>query len=316
MLVNAPTLRDLLQRGIDRRAAQLLPIDYRALENAVREEERVRPRGLSLNRTTISQILKGNYRGEASDGTIRAIGWLAGVADKVAFTAAGHQPQGLPFASELPQGVDDLTAPERRAALDMLRVLVAQRQEINRNEHAEDLDPSSKPDASTEVDENEEVYDFDEFGEYGLVAGRVHDEDKPGASKKAERGKSDTRDLFVRMARLDNALDVVDDFEELKRSYARVLDTPIGRREYQGAVVTLLRDATQRLREYADNPALVRDQISQTKALINEAEALAKQAAYADLESSITEGLAADDLLNESSQLPLSGRGPRRDRAE
>ncbi|MBF9523094.1 hypothetical protein BKG71_03740 [Mycobacteroides chelonae] len=147
--MNAPTLRDLLQWGIDRRAAQLLPTDYRALENAVREEERVRPRGLSLNRTTISQILKGNYRGEASDGTIRAIGWLAGVADKVAFTAAGHQPQGLPFASELPQGVDDLTAPERRAALDMLRVLVAQRQEINRHEHAEDLDPSSKPDAST-----------------------------------------------------------------------------------------------------------------------------------------------------------------------
>lgn len=152
--------------------------------------------------------------------------------------------------------------------------------------------------------------------DYDLAARTVTSEDKPSAPKKAEHVKSDTRDLLVRMARLDNALDVVDDFDELKRSYARVLDTPIGRREYQGAVVNLLREATQRLREYADNPELVRDQVSQTKALISEAEALAKRAAYADLESSIAEGLAADDLLNESSQLPLGGRGPSRDRAE
>ncbi len=158
--MNALTLRDLLQQGIDRRSVNLLPTDYRALENAVRDEERARPRGLSLNRTTISQVLKGTYKKAPEDGTIRAIGWLAGVADEVAFTAAGHQPQGLPFASELPQGIDDLTAPERRAALDMLRVLVAQRQEINRHEHSDDLDPAATSGASGEADEDQEARHF------------------------------------------------------------------------------------------------------------------------------------------------------------
>ena len=137
-MANALTLRSLLQQAIDSRGANNLPVDYRALENAVKDEEKARPRGLSLNRTTISQIVKGTYKGEASDGTIRAIGWLAGVSDEVSFKAAGHQPQAIPFAAELPQGVDDLTAPERRAALDMLRVFVANRQEINRLKKADD----------------------------------------------------------------------------------------------------------------------------------------------------------------------------------
>lgn len=138
-LVSPITLRDLLHQAIDQRSESGLPIDYRAMENAVKEEEQGRPRGLSLNRTTISQILKGNYKRVPTDGTIRAIGWLAGVSDAVAFTAAGHQPQGIPFAHELPQGIDDLTAPERRAALEMLRVLVSQRQAINRAETASTL---------------------------------------------------------------------------------------------------------------------------------------------------------------------------------
>lgn len=42
------------------------------------------------------------------------------------------------------------------------------------------IDSTPQPDAPTEAVEDEEVYDFDEFGEYGLAARRVTDEDKPG----------------------------------------------------------------------------------------------------------------------------------------
>lgn len=132
--MNTTTLRDLLQQALDKRAEKGLAVDYRAVEQAVRDEELATPRGLSLNRTTISQILKGTYKKVPEDGTILAIGWLAEVPDEVAFTAAGHKPQGPPFATELPQGVNDLSPTERRVALEMLRALVAQRQVINRYE--------------------------------------------------------------------------------------------------------------------------------------------------------------------------------------
>lgn len=130
--MNATSLRDLLQQAVDRRNAEGRDASFRALQEAVEAEESARPRGLSLNRTTASQILRGTYKGEPSDGTIRAIGWLAGVGDEDAFAAAGRRSPGLPFAEELPPGVDDLSPKERRAAIEMLRTLVAQRREINR----------------------------------------------------------------------------------------------------------------------------------------------------------------------------------------
>ncbi|AER47697.1 hypothetical protein DORI_48 [Mycobacterium phage Dori] len=156
-LVNAPTLRDLLQQAMDKRAQAALPIDYRAVEQAVKDEEKARPRGLALNRTTISQILKGTYKKVPEDGTIRAIGWLAGVPDEVAFTAAGHRPQGPPFATELPQGINDLSPTERRAALEMLRVLVAQRQVINRYEAILASHQTAPPGTSDEAPQDQEV---------------------------------------------------------------------------------------------------------------------------------------------------------------
>lgn len=130
--MNATSLRDLLQQAVDRRNAQGQDASFRALQEAVEAEENSHPRGLSLNRTTASQIVRGSYKGEPSDGTIRAIGWLAGVGDEDAFAAAGRRSPGLPFAEELPPGVDDLSPKERRAAIEMLRTLVAQRREINR----------------------------------------------------------------------------------------------------------------------------------------------------------------------------------------
>ncbi|MGC5249555.1 hypothetical protein ACPXB3_21830 [Gordonia sp. DT219] len=130
--VNASSIRDLLQQVIDERKAAGLDASFRALQALVEAEESSSPRGLSLNRTTASQIIRGSYKGEPSPGTIRAIGWLAKVSDEVAFTAAGRRPPGPPFADDLPPGVDDLTDNERRAAIEILRALVAQRREINR----------------------------------------------------------------------------------------------------------------------------------------------------------------------------------------
>lgn len=138
--MNATSLRDLLQQAVDQRNAERRDASFRALQEAVEAEESARPRGLSLNRTTASQIIRGTYKGEPSDGTIRAIGWLAGVGDEDAFAAAGRRSPGLPFAEELPPGVDDLSPKERRAAIEMLRTLVAQRREINRY-----VDSSSGP---------------------------------------------------------------------------------------------------------------------------------------------------------------------------
>jgi hypothetical protein len=130
--VTATTLRDLLQQAIDKRRQDELDASMRALQEAVEAEESERPRGLALNRTTASQILKRTYKREPTPGTIRAIAWLAGVGEDVAFTAAGRRTPGVPFVLDLPPGVDDLSPKERTAVVEVLRVIVAQRQEINR----------------------------------------------------------------------------------------------------------------------------------------------------------------------------------------
>lgn len=90
--------------------------------------------GFKIVGTTLNAIENGTYKSRPSDDTIRAIGWLAGASDDVAFTAAGRRNPGPPFANELPPGVDDLSPAERGAALAVLRTLVAQRQELNRYE--------------------------------------------------------------------------------------------------------------------------------------------------------------------------------------
>ncbi len=106
--------------------------------------------------TTLNAIEAGTYHSVPTAETIRAIGWLAGVPDAIAFAAAGRAVPGPPFAEELPPGVDDLTSTERRAAIGMLRALVAQRQEINRYvDSADHSTPAAR--ASDEAIENEEV---------------------------------------------------------------------------------------------------------------------------------------------------------------
>lgn len=110
------TLRDLLQSARDDRPG----VSLRDLETLVEQEEKADPRGLTLNRTTASKILRGVYR-EVSPGTVRAVAWLAGVSDEQAFEAAGQATPGPPFRDELPPDVDNLGLSERRAVVEVVR---------------------------------------------------------------------------------------------------------------------------------------------------------------------------------------------------
>lgn len=84
--------------------------------------------GFKLTYTTFNQIRNGTYKFQATDETIRALAWLAEVSEDVAFTAAGKPKPGPPLADELPPGVDYLSQRSRRAAIEMLRALVAAEQ--------------------------------------------------------------------------------------------------------------------------------------------------------------------------------------------
>lgn len=117
------TLADLLRQAIDDRTGAPL----RDIQALVEAEEAARPRGMSLNRSTASQILRGAYRGTPSPATVRAIGWLAGVTEEEAFAAAGQPAPGRPLADELPAATDTLNDRERTVVIDVVRALLAQR---------------------------------------------------------------------------------------------------------------------------------------------------------------------------------------------
>lgn len=104
----------------------------REREKSARQLARIaQEAGHKIVGTTLNAIEAGTYHSTPTPETIRAIGWLAQVSDTIAFTAAGQPAPSPPFAEELPPGVDELTPAERRAAITMLRALVAQRREIN-----------------------------------------------------------------------------------------------------------------------------------------------------------------------------------------
>ncbi|UQE73875.1 hypothetical protein MYK68_14160 [Gordonia sp. PP30] len=126
--MNATTLQDLIQKARD------AGMSYRQMEDKVARAEEKNPRGMRISRATANNIARGRHSGPVSDEVIRAVAYLAEVPDQVAFAAAGRRTDGPPFASELPVGVDDLQPHERRVAIDFLRLLVSQRQELNRHE--------------------------------------------------------------------------------------------------------------------------------------------------------------------------------------
>lgn len=86
--------------------------------------------GFEITHGTVNSIRSGSYKSRPSDGTLRAIAWLAGVSDEVAFEAAGRKMPGRPFAEDLPPGVDELEPRQRKAAVEMLKAMVALQQEV------------------------------------------------------------------------------------------------------------------------------------------------------------------------------------------
>ncbi|WP_052207198.1 hypothetical protein [Sinomonas humi] len=112
--VNEPlSLRDLVEAAAGKRDA-----------SGLRLAEIAEAEGFKITVTTINAIRQGTYKSKPRPSTIRAIAWLAGVTEDVAFTAAGQPVPGPPFADELPPGVDNLPPKARRAAIEMLRALV------------------------------------------------------------------------------------------------------------------------------------------------------------------------------------------------
>lgn len=116
--MNEPTsLQDLAEMAVERHGLSGRQLAFKAQQH-----------GLQLTNTTFNAIRSNTYKFQASDETLRALAWLAGVHEDVAFTAAGKPKPGPPLADELPPGVDNLSLRSRRAAIEMLRALVAAEQ--------------------------------------------------------------------------------------------------------------------------------------------------------------------------------------------
>ncbi|WP_156807724.1 hypothetical protein [Acaricomes phytoseiuli] len=108
-----PTLQELVNQAAHRRQASARHLSKIAQDH-----------GFKIVYTTLSQLQAGTYKSQPRDETLRAIAWLAGVHEDVAFAAAGRPTPGPPFADELPPGVDYLPPKARRSAIEMLRTLV------------------------------------------------------------------------------------------------------------------------------------------------------------------------------------------------
>lgn len=119
--MNQPkSLKELVELAVQRHDASGLALSQIA-----------RKAGHPITYTTLNAIRQGTYKSVPREVTLRALAWLAGVDASVAFTAAGQPVPGPPFAEELPPGVDNLPPKARKAAIDMLRVLVDLNQDNN-----------------------------------------------------------------------------------------------------------------------------------------------------------------------------------------
>lgn len=110
---NNQTLRDLVLTAVDRHATSGRQLAVLAQGH-----------GFDITVTTINHLKAGTYKYKPSPETIRAIAWLAGVSESVAFTAAGQPVPGPPLADELPPGSDNLSPKARKALIDLARLLI------------------------------------------------------------------------------------------------------------------------------------------------------------------------------------------------
>ena len=100
--------------------------------------------GFSLNYTTLNSIRSGTYKARPSEDTLRALAWLAGVPEEVAFTLAGRRAPGPPLAEELPPGSDYLSPKARKVVIDLLRVLVTAEQGDDFRGNTAPMNPAGK----------------------------------------------------------------------------------------------------------------------------------------------------------------------------
>lgn len=130
---NHQTLRDLVLKAVNRHdtsGRQLAMI--------------AQGHGFDITVTTINHLKAGTYKYKPSSETIRAIAWLAGVDDAVAFAAAGQPIPGPPLSDELPPGADNLSPKSRKAVVEMVRVLV-DLEAGHHAQHASDTGTKSQP---------------------------------------------------------------------------------------------------------------------------------------------------------------------------
>lgn len=114
MVVNeTETLKGLIEMAIERHETSARQLAFKAQEA-----------GFKIVYTTINQIRNGIYKSKPSEVTLKAIAYLAGVEESVAFAAAGQPVPGPPLADELPPGADNLSPKSRKAVVEMVRVLV------------------------------------------------------------------------------------------------------------------------------------------------------------------------------------------------
>ncbi|MGP9034571.1 hypothetical protein ACT17S_16090 [Glutamicibacter mysorens] len=107
------TLKGLIEMAIERHQTSARQLAFKAQEA-----------GFKIVYTTINQIRNGIYKSKPSEVTLKAIAYLAGVEESVAFAAAGQPVPGPPLADELPPGADNLSPKSRKAVVEMVRVLV------------------------------------------------------------------------------------------------------------------------------------------------------------------------------------------------
>lgn len=101
--------------------------------------------GYKVVGTTLGHIRGGRYKSSPSDDTIRAIAYLAGVDESVAFAAAGRPVPGPPLADELPPGADNLSPKARKAIIDMARLLIEYETDSHDNAKIDTSDNSTPP---------------------------------------------------------------------------------------------------------------------------------------------------------------------------
>lgn len=114
MVVNeTDSLKGLVELALRRHDTSARQLAFKAQEG-----------GHKITYTTLNHIRNNTYRSIPGAVTLKAIAWLAGVDESVAFTAAGQPVPGPPLADELPPGADHLSPKSRKAVVEMVRVLV------------------------------------------------------------------------------------------------------------------------------------------------------------------------------------------------